>query len=89
MAQRRKLCFLAWTLSGQRHQRRETAVARSKNRAGHLFRMAAFSLHHSLTPLGNYLRRMKAKLGPKAATGGDRPQDRSDLLHHGQKTSRI
>ena len=39
-----------------------------KNRAGHLFRMAAYSLHHSLTPLGNYLRRMKAKLGPKAAT---------------------
>ena len=54
-------------------------MARSKNRAGHLFRMAAFSLHHSLTPLGNYLRRMKAKLGPKAATGGDRPQDRNDL----------
>jgi transposase len=41
---------------------------RVKNRAGHLFRMAAFSLHHSLTPLGNYLRRMKAKLGPEAAT---------------------
>ena len=41
---------------------------RVKNRAGHLFRLAAFSLHHSLTPLGNYLRRMKAKLGPKAAT---------------------
>src|ERR1035437_3761965 len=39
-----------------------------KNRAGHLFRLAAFSLHHSPTPLGNYLRRMKAKLGPKAAT---------------------
>jgi hypothetical protein len=39
-----------------------------KNRAGHLFRLAAFSLHHSLTPLGNYLRRMKAKLGPKGAT---------------------
>jgi transposase len=39
-----------------------------KTRAGHLFRMAAFSLHHSRTPLGNYLRRMKAKLGPKAAT---------------------
>jgi hypothetical protein len=39
-----------------------------KNRAGHLFRMAAFSLHHSHTPLGNYLRRMKAKLGPQAAT---------------------
>jgi transposase len=39
-----------------------------KNRAGQLFRMAAYSLHHSLTPLGNHLRRMKAKLGPKAAT---------------------
>ena len=35
---------------------------------GHLFRMAAYSLRHSLTPLGNYLRRMKAKLGTKAAT---------------------
>jgi hypothetical protein len=39
-----------------------------KNRAGHLFRMAALSLHRSLTPLGNYLRRMKAMLGPEAAT---------------------
>ncbi|MGB7847846.1 MAG: IS110 family transposase [Candidatus Acidiferrum sp.] len=39
-----------------------------KNRAGHLFRLAAFSLHHSPTPLGHYLRRMKAKLGPRAAT---------------------
>jgi transposase len=38
-----------------------------KNRAGHLFRFAASSLHHSSTPLGNYLRRMKAKLGPSAA----------------------
>jgi len=26
---------------------------RIRNRAGHLFRLAAFSLHHSLTPLGN------------------------------------
>jgi hypothetical protein len=41
---------------------------RVKNRAGHLFRIAAFSLHHSLTPLGNYLRRMKAKMGPEGAT---------------------
>ncbi len=41
---------------------------RVKNRAGHLFRLAAFSLHHSLTPLGSYLRRMKAKLGHEAAT---------------------
>ncbi len=40
---------------------------RIRNRAGHLFRLAAFSLH-SLTPLGIYLRRMKAKLGPEAAT---------------------
>jgi len=32
---------------------------RVKNRAGHLFRMAAYALHRSLTPLGNYLRRMK------------------------------
>ena len=30
--------------------------------------LGSLSLHHSLTPLGNYLRRMKAKLGPKAAT---------------------
>ncbi len=30
--------------------------------------MAAYSLHRSPTPLGNYLRRMKSKLGPKAAT---------------------
>ena len=30
--------------------------------------MAAYSLHRSPTLLGNYLRRMKAKLGPKAAT---------------------
>jgi hypothetical protein len=39
-----------------------------KNRAGQMFRMAASSLHHSQTPMGNYLRRMKAKLGPAAAT---------------------
>jgi len=30
--------------------------------------MAAYALHRSPTPLGNYLRRMKAKLGPQAAT---------------------
>jgi transposase len=39
-----------------------------QNRAGQLFRMAAYSLHRSPTPIGNYLRRMKSKLGPKAAT---------------------
>jgi transposase len=39
-----------------------------QNRAGQMFRMAAYSLHRSPSPLGNYLRRMKSKLGPKAAT---------------------
>jgi transposase len=36
-------------------------------RTGHLFRLAASSLHHSPTPVGSYLRRMKAKLGPSGA----------------------
>lgn len=39
-----------------------------RNRAGQMFRMAAYSLHRSPSPLGSYLRRMKSKLGPKAAT---------------------
>jgi transposase len=43
-------------------------VRKVKNRAGQLFRLAAHSLHRSLTPMGNYLRRMKGKLGPAAAT---------------------
>ena len=43
-------------------------VRNIKNRAGQLFRLAAHSLHRSLTPMGSYLRRMKAKLGPAAAT---------------------
>jgi transposase len=43
-------------------------VRKIKNRAGQLFRLAAHSLHRSLTPMGSYLRRMKAKLGPAAAT---------------------
>ena len=42
------------------------ATRKLKNRAGQLFRMAANSLHHSQTYLGNYLRRMKAKLGAPA-----------------------
>jgi transposase len=41
---------------------------RTKNRAGTLFRLAAHSLHRDPTPMGHYLRRMKAKLGPAAAT---------------------
>jgi len=43
-----------------------------KNRAGQLFRQAANSLHHSQNEMGDYLRRMKAKLGAEAgitATG--------------------
>jgi transposase len=43
-------------------------IRKIKNRAGQLFRLAAHSLHRSLTPMGGYLRRMKAKLGPAAAT---------------------
>lgn len=39
-----------------------------KNPAGQLFRLAAYSLHHNQTPMGDYLRRMKSKLGPAAAT---------------------
>jgi len=39
-----------------------------QNRAGNLFRLAAHALHHNPTPMGDYLRRMKTKLGPAAAT---------------------
>jgi transposase len=41
---------------------------RTKNRAGALFRMAASSLYREQSPIGDYLRRMKAKLGPAAGT---------------------
>ena len=44
------------------------ASRRTKNRAGTLFRLAAHSLHHDQTPMGDYLRRMKARLGPAAGT---------------------
>ena len=44
------------------------ASRRTKNRAGTLFRLAAHSLHHNQTPMGDYLRRMKARLGPAAGT---------------------
>lgn len=43
-------------------------VRKVDNRAGQFFRLAAYSLHRNQTPLGDYLRRMKAKLGPAAAT---------------------
>lgn len=38
-----------------------------KNRAAQIFRLAAYGLHRSYSPLGDFLRRMKAKLGPAAA----------------------
>jgi len=38
-----------------------------KNPAAQLFRLAAYGLHRSPTPLGDFLRRMKAKIGPAAA----------------------
>jgi transposase len=40
----------------------------TQHRAGELFRLAAMGLHHDPTPMGCYLRRMKSKLGPAAAT---------------------
>ena len=39
-----------------------------KNPAGQLFRLAAYGLHHERSPMGDYLRRIKSKLGPAAAT---------------------
>ena len=44
------------------------ARRRVHNRAGDLFRMAAYSPHHDQSPLGDYLRRMKSKLGPEGDT---------------------
>jgi len=38
------------------------------NRAGDLFRLAAYSLHHENSQLGDYLRRMKSKMDAPAAT---------------------
>jgi transposase len=65
-------CFVSWLalcpdndISGGRVLWR--GKRKVHNRAGQLFRMAAYSLDRSLTPLGDYLRRMKAKLGPQAA----------------------
>ncbi len=43
------------------------AVRKGNNRAGQMFRLAANALHHSATPIGHYLRRMKVKLGPAGA----------------------
>jgi transposase len=43
-----------------------TGVRRVNNRAAQMFRMGASSLHHNASPVGDFLRRMKAKLGPAA-----------------------
>jgi hypothetical protein len=43
-------------------------MRKANSRAGQIFRMAAQSLHRSQTPMGDYLRRLKAKLGPAGAT---------------------
>src|SRR5260370_25161407 len=43
-------------------------MRRVHNRAGDLFRLAAYSLHHEQSPLGDYLRRMKSKMDAPAAT---------------------
>jgi transposase len=65
-------CFISWLalcpdndISGGRVLWR--GKRKAHNRAGQLFRMAAYSLDRSATPLGDYLRRMKAKIGPQAA----------------------
>jgi transposase len=42
-------------------------MRRVHNRAGHLFRLAAYTLHHDQSPLGGYLRRMKSKMDSPAA----------------------
>jgi len=44
-----------------------TGVRQVQNRVGQLFRQAANSLHHSTTSMGDYLRRMKAKMAAPAA----------------------
>jgi transposase len=44
-----------------------TGVRKIKSRVGQMFRLAAHSLHPSLTPMGNYLRRLRGRLGARAA----------------------
>jgi transposase len=66
------VCFVSWlalcpdndSSGGQVLWR---GARKAQNRAGQLFRMAAYSLDRSPTPLGVYLRRRKAKIGPQAA----------------------
>jgi transposase len=43
-------------------------VRRVHNRAGDPFRLAAYSLDHDQSPMGDFLRRMKSKMDAPAAT---------------------
>lgn len=43
-------------------------VRKIRHRGGDLFRLAAMGLHHDQSRIGDYLRRMKSKLGPAGAT---------------------
>jgi len=70
MAIRWPLCFMVIPppdndISGGRVLWR--GVRKTNNRAGQIFRLAAQSLHRSPTAMGEYLRRLKAKLGPAGA----------------------
>jgi transposase len=53
--------------TGGRVKRGKTRTRASRNRAAHLFRMAAYTLMRSKSALGAYLRRMKTRLGPPKA----------------------
>ena len=66
----RRILFLAAALSGAQNQRRTGVVItdspdKKSRRAG--LRLAAQALHKSQTFLGDYFRRMKARLGPAKA----------------------
>ena len=64
--------LLDGVMPGQRHQRRQSSLGRHAQGevpSRHALRMAAQSLHHSKSALGDFYRRMRAKLGaPKAIT---------------------
>lgn len=42
-------------------------LRKTNHRVAQIFRMAAQGMHHDRTPMGDYFRRMRAKLGPKGA----------------------
>jgi transposase len=45
------------------HKVQWSGVRKTNGRAGAIFRMAASSLHHNSSPLGNYMKKMKGRLG--------------------------